>query len=97
LLRKNIEIKKLSNKLDYKKLRPFKIKQVKSALNYELILFKQMKIYLVFYILLFEIVLEGALLALQTEIELINLIIEYEVEKILDYYKWNNTMKYLIR
>jgi len=56
-----------------------------------------MKIYLVFYILLFEIALEGALLAPRTEIEPVNLIAEYEVERVLDYYKRNNIIKYLIK
>ena len=56
-----------------------------------------MKIYLIFYILLLEIILERALSALWIEIELINLIAKYEVEKVLDYYKRNNIIKYLIR
>jgi len=56
-----------------------------------------MKIYLVFYILFFKIILERASLALWTEIELINLIAEYKVEKVLDYYKRNDTIKYLIK
>ena len=66
-------------------------------MNYELALLKQMKIYLIFYILLFEIVLEGAPPAPRTEIELVNLITEYKVERVLDYYKRNSTMKYLIK
>jgi len=97
LFRKNIKTKRLSNKLDYKKLRLFKIKQVRSILNYELILSKIIKIYLVFYILLFEIILKGAPPAPRTEIELINLNAEYEVEKVLDYNKRNSTIKYLIK
>jgi len=56
-----------------------------------------MKIYLIFYILLLEIALEGALLASRIEIELINPNTEYEVEKVLDYNKRNSTMKYLIK
>ena len=97
MLRKNIEIKRLSSKLDYKKLGPFKIKQVRSVLNYELVLPKTMKIYPVFHILLLEIALEGAPLAPRIEIELVNLNAEYEVKKVLDYSKRNGTMKYLIR
>ena len=97
LLRKNIKIKRLSSKLEYKKLGSFRIKQVKNILNYELILLKQMKIHLVFYILLFEIILERALLAPRIEIELVNLIAKYKVKRVLDYYKQNNTIKYLIR
>jgi len=56
-----------------------------------------MKIHLVFYILLLEIVLERALPASRIEIELVNLIAKYKVEKVLDYYKRNNTIKYLIK
>ena len=34
LLRKNITIKRLSDKLDYKKLRLFKIREVRGLVNY---------------------------------------------------------------
>jgi len=97
LFRKNIEIKRLSNKLNYKKLRLFKIKQIKSILNYKLILFKIIKIYLIFYILLLEIILKRALLIPWTEIKLINLNAEYEIKRILDYNKRNSIIKYLIK
>jgi len=56
-----------------------------------------MKIHLVFYISLLEIILKRALLVLRTEIELINLTAKYKVEKVLDYYKRNSTIKYLVR
>jgi len=56
-----------------------------------------MKIHLVFYISLLEIVLERALSVLRIEIEPINLIAEYEVKKVLDYRKRNNIIKYLIK
>jgi hypothetical protein len=44
-----------------------------------------MNIHPVFHILLLELVLLGILLALVTEIELVNPNAEYEVEEILDY------------
>jgi hypothetical protein len=67
-LRNNIKIKRLSNKLDYKKLRLFIIKEVRRRLNYLLILLKTINIYLVFYISLLKLILLGALLALLIEI-----------------------------
>ena len=54
LLRKNIKTKRLSNKLDYTKLRPFKIRKKLGTVTYELLLLKTMRIYLVFYVLLLE-------------------------------------------
>lgn len=44
-----------------------------------------MKIHLVFYVSLLEIVLLGALLAPVIEIDLVNLNAEYKVEELLDY------------
>jgi hypothetical protein len=68
LLRNNIKTKRLSDKLDYKKLRLFIVKEVRRRLNYLLVLLKTIDIYLVFYISLLELVLLGALLALLIEI-----------------------------
>jgi hypothetical protein len=56
-----------------------------------------MNIYLVFYIFLLELVLLGVLLVPVTEIEPVNPNIEYEVEKILDYRKIRNYIKYLVK
>jgi hypothetical protein len=56
-----------------------------------------MNIYPVFYILLLELILPGVLLVLVTEIELINLNIEYEIEEILDYKRVRNYIKYLVK
>ena len=49
LLKKNIKIKKLSNKLNYIKLRIFKIKKKLKLITFKLILFKEMKVHPVFY------------------------------------------------
>ena len=54
LLRRNIKTKRLSDKLDYKKLRLFKIKKKLELVTYRLILPKDIRIYLVFYIVLLE-------------------------------------------
>ena len=84
LLRRNIKTKRLSNKLDYKKLRPFKIIRVIKGVNYKLVLSKTISIYLVFYISLLELVLLGVLLVLKIQIES-DQNKEYEIESILDY------------
>ena len=60
LLRKNIKIKRLSDKLDYIKLGPFIIKNKLGLVTYKLVLPKETKIHLVFYILLLERALLGA-------------------------------------
>jgi hypothetical protein len=67
-LRKNIIIKQLSDKLDYKKLRLFKIIKTKGLVNYCLKLPKIIKIHLVFYVSLLKLTPLGSLLALKTEV-----------------------------
>lgn len=84
LVRKNIETKRPSNKLDHKKLGPFKIKRVRGPLNYELALPKTVNIHPVFHISLLEPAPPGAPPAPITEIQPINPEAEYEVESILD-------------
>jgi hypothetical protein len=56
-----------------------------------------MNIYLVFYISLLELVLLGVLPAPVTEIEPVNLNIEYKIEEILDYKQVKNYIKYLVK
>jgi hypothetical protein len=84
LLRKNIKIKRLSSKLDYKKLGLFEIKEIKGLINYKLKLPNNIRIYPVFYILLLELILAGAPKALYIEIDLINPNIIYNIEEILN-------------
>ena len=54
LLRKNIKTIKLNNKLDYTKLRLFRIKKVLRLINYKLNLLIKIRIYPSFYILVLE-------------------------------------------
>ena len=54
LLQQNIKTTRPNNKLDYKKLGLFVIKQVIRPINYKLKLSKYIQIYSVFYILLLE-------------------------------------------
>ena len=68
LLCKNVATKQLSDKLDHKKLRLFKIIKIKSLVNYRLKLLKTIKIYLVFYISLLKLAPLSSLLAPKTEV-----------------------------
>ncbi len=60
LLRKNIRIKRPSEKLDHTKLGPFRIQKKLSKVIYQLSLPKTIKIHPVFYISLLEPALEKA-------------------------------------
>jgi hypothetical protein len=85
LIRRNIQTKQPSTKLDHKKLGLFKIKRITGLVNYKLVLPKTINIYPVFYISFLELVLLGVLLVLVIKIESINPNIEYKIEEILDY------------
>jgi hypothetical protein len=54
LIRRNIRIIRLSDKLNYKKFRPFKIIRYIKDINFKLKLLPIIKIYLVFYIFLLK-------------------------------------------
>jgi len=54
LLTKNLKIRKKSKKLNCVKIELFFIKKVKKLVNYELDLFKNVKVFLVFYISLLK-------------------------------------------
>lgn len=98
LLRKNINTKRPSDKLDHKKLGPFKIKQVKGPLNYELQLPTTMKkIFPVFHISLLEKAPPGAPPAPRTIAEPVNPLEEYDVEELLDCQYKRGTIKYLVK
>ena len=85
LIRRNIKIKRLSDKLNHKKIRLYKIKKIKSLVNYEFTLPNNMNIYPVFHISLLELAPLGAPRALRVKIKLINPNVKYEVKEILDY------------
>jgi hypothetical protein len=55
LLRRNIKIIRLSNKLDYKKFGPFKVKRNIKNINYKLYFLLTMRIYSVFHISLLKL------------------------------------------
>jgi hypothetical protein len=54
LLTKNLKIRKKSKKLNHVKVESFFIKEVKKLINYELDLFKNVKVFLVFHISLLK-------------------------------------------
>ena len=85
LIRRNIKTKKLSDKLNYKKIKLYKIRKIKNLINYKLALLNNINIYLVFHIFLFELILLRVLGALGVKIELINLNTKYDIKEILDY------------
>jgi hypothetical protein len=61
-------MKRLSTKLNFKKLGPFKIFKKISLVNYKLQLLKNFKLYLVFHVSLLELIRGNTLIA--TNIEL---------------------------
>jgi hypothetical protein len=95
LLRRNIDIKRLNSKFDFKKIGSFKIKKVKSKITFKLQLPKTIKIYPVFHISLFEPVLDNILIDFQQEAE--TDYDEYEIEEILDSRQKGRTKEYLIK
>jgi hypothetical protein len=87
LLQQNIKTKRPSEKLDYRKLEPFKIRKKLGKLSYKLELLKTMQIYPVFHVLLLERALQNARLY-HTETDATEM--EYKVEKILEYNQIRN-------
>ena len=88
LLRRNIKTKKLSNKLNHIKLRPFKILKTKKSINFKLNLLTLMRIHSIFHIFLLKSVDPNTLI--QTESSEINSEsqnVEYEVKNILNQQK----------
>ena len=84
LLRKNIKITRPLNKLDYKKIKLFEILEEIRLVNFKLRLLETIRINLVFYILLLELVLYNVKTFTLELNEVINKTIKYEVKKILE-------------
>ena len=85
LLQKNIKIKQLNKKLDYPKLRLFKMKAIKKPSNYKQELLSQIKIYLVFHIIYLKSANSNTLFKINPpKINLDNQEIEYKVKADLD-------------
>jgi hypothetical protein len=83
--------------LDYKKLGLFKIDKKIRLVNYKLKLPNIIRIYPIFYISLFELILDRVPNILYIEAELINLNTIYKIEKILNYKYIREMLYYLIK
>jgi hypothetical protein len=70
------------NKLDYLQIGPFKILEIKGLIIFKLDLLKRLRIYLIFYISLFEKVLKNVKIII---LEVKEDKIEYKVERIVAY------------
>jgi len=55
LFTKNLKTRKLSKKINHVKVESFLVKKTKRSINYEFDLLKDVKVFLVFYILLLEL------------------------------------------
>ncbi len=56
LFTKNLKTRKSSKKLNYVKIESFYVKKIKKSINYKFNLLKNVKVFLIFYILLLELV-----------------------------------------
>ncbi len=68
LLRKNIKTKRLSTKLDFKKLGLFEILEKVRKVNYQLRLLTSSKLYLVFYVSLLKLAQGDILITLDIKL-----------------------------
>src|SRR5271167_3577032 len=79
LLKCNINIKQLSDKLDFKKLGLYKIKKAIGLVNFKLLLLHNLRIHLIFYIVLLKLADNLILLLDREEIQLINEETKYNI------------------
>lgn len=97
LLRKNVKTQRPSDKLDYKKLGPFKIEKVVGPVNYRLTLPKSMEIHPVFHISLLEPAPPGAPNTPTMPTEIKDRDEPYDVGKVLDSKYVRHKLHYLIK
>jgi hypothetical protein len=93
LLQQNIKTKQSCNKLNYKKLRPFRIREKIRLLNYKLELSEIMRIHLIFHVSLLEKALQNTR---QQEVK-VEPEIKYKVDRILDHDKISGQEQYLVK
>ncbi len=85
LLRRNIKMKRSSNKLNHTKLEPYKILEIKESINYKLDLSTFMRIHSIFHICLLKSAdLNTSIQTESSEIDSKSQNVEYEVEDILN-------------
>ena len=98
LLRRNIKMKRSSNKLNHMKLESFEILEEKRLINYKLNLSASMKIHLVFHIFLLKSAdLNTSIQTKSSEIDSESQNIEYEVENILDQQNIKDQFHWLVK
>ena len=96
LISQNLYTKRLNKKLDFKKIRLFKVEERISDNNYRLLLLAIMRLRIyIFYILLLELVYKDIQLAI--DIEAKDEEEEQNVEHILDSYITNRQLEYLVK
>ena len=96
LLRRHIRTKRPSDKLDFKKLGPYKILEQVGPVNYRLELPVKSKLHPVFHVSLLEPA-KGTYIPDAMEIQPEHETDEYEVEKILDERQVRNQKQYLVK
>src|SRR4051812_37122333 len=97
LLTKFLRIKRLSKKLDFKRVRPFRIIKKIANSNYKLSLLNTIKVRSkVFYISLLELILVSVRLEISARLEDEEKE-EYEVEEIRDSRLYENKLQYLVK
>ena len=97
LLQQNIKTKRPSNKLDFKRLGLFKVRRVVGRLNCKLELPRGLQLYLVFYILLLELVPSNTPIQAKTKLQLEQGLVVYNVERILVERIRNKRKEYLVK
>jgi hypothetical protein len=95
LLRKNIKTTRLSNKLEYTKIGPYKIKEKLGPVTFKLDLLRGVRIHLVFYILLLEPAYNNTLLG-PSHIDKETQEPLYEVDHIIRHKNINGHSHYLV-
>ncbi len=96
LISQNLYTKRLNKKLDFKKIRLFKVEERISDNNYRLLLLAIMRLRIyIFYILLLELVYKDIQLAI--DIEAKDEEKEQDIEHILDSYITNRQLEYLVK
>ena len=95
--RKNIKITRLSNKLDYIKIRPFLINEVLRDITYRVCLLKHIRIYQVFYIALLKLAKGKHQHAITPKPAKDQEEVKYNVKRILASRRVSNQLQYLIK
>jgi len=93
---RNLHLKRLSKKLNFKRYGPFRIKKKVVTFNYKLDLPVSIKVRIkVFHILLLKPALKGVLLEKKIKVNANK--DKYNVKEVIDLQKGKNTFKYLIK